>query len=187
MTEATEHLDVIVAGGGMAGLSCAIFLARANLRVALFDKAQSSLRRVERVNNYLGFPEGIGGAELLDLGRRQAERFDVTLVDADISSAVKRDDGFMVRAGEREYATSYLVLASNKRTDLAKQLGLELGGFGDRFVSVDGDGRTKIQGLYAVGRITGLPSQAVISAGDGAKTAIAIIQQVRGAYYVDHD
>lgn len=183
----SEHFDVIVAGGGMAGLSCALFLARAQVRVAIFDRAQSSLRRVERVNNYLGFPEGVGGAELLDLGKRQAQRFGATFTEGDITSVRLQNGGFAVSVGEREYESTYLVLASNKRTDLALKLGLTLGGFGNKFVEVDAQGETAVPGCYAVGRITGHPSQAVISAGDGAKTAIALIQKIRGEYYVDHD
>ena len=185
--ESVNHFDVIVAGGGMAGLSCALFLARANVRVAIFDRAQSSLRRVVRVNNYLGFPEGIGGAELLDLGKRQVQRFGATFVEEDITSVTGRNGGFAVSVGDREYESTYLVLASNKRTDLALKLRLALGGFGNKFVAVDADGQTAVAGCYAVGRITGHPSQAVISAGDGAKTAISLIQKVRGEYYIDHD
>lgn len=178
---------VIVAGGGAAGLSCALFLARGNVRTAVFDRGQSSLRRVSRVNNYLGFPEGIGGAELLDLGRRQAERFGARVFDNDITAVRKSEAGFEVDCGGENYTCTYFVLASNKRTDLAVQLGLTLGGFGNKFVSVDRNGRTTVEGCYAVGRITELPSQAIVSAGDGAKTAIAIIQKIRGEYYVDHD
>jgi len=185
--EVKNHFDVIVAGGGMAGLSCALFLARAQVRVAIFDRAQSSLRRVARVNNYLGFPEGIGGAELLDLGKRQAQRFGATIVEEDITDVSRQNGGFAVLVGDREYESTYLVLASNKRTDLALKLGLALGGFGNKFVEVDGDGQTPVAGCYAVGRITGHPSQAVISAGDGAKTAIGLIQKIRGEYYIDHD
>ena len=55
------------------------------------------------------------------------------------------------------------------------------------FVAVDPDGMTAIPDCYAVGRITGLPSQAAISSGDGARVAIGIIQRIRGGYYVDHD
>ena len=85
------------------------------------------------------------------------------------------------------YEADFALLASNKRTDIARSLGLELGGFGSKFVSVDANGQTVVDRCYATGRITGLPSQAIISAGDGAKVAIAIIQRIRGGYYVDHD
>ena len=87
----------------------------------------------------------------------------------------------------KSYGCRFVVLSSNKRTDLATQLGLALGGHGGRFVAVDEDGHTAVPGCFAAGRITGKPSQAVIAAGDGARVAIAIIQQLRGGYYVDHD
>jgi thioredoxin reductase (NADPH) len=186
VSDATSF-DVLIIGGGMAGLSCALFAARANLAVAVFDQGRSSLRRVERVYNYLGFPEGVGGSELIELGRRQAERFGAVFFDLDVARVERRADGFLITAGDRDFGSRFVVLAANKRTDLATQLGLPLGGFGNRFVSVDGDGQTAIPGIYAIGRITGLPSQAVISAGEGARTAIAIVQKIRGEYYVDHD
>jgi thioredoxin reductase (NADPH) len=179
--------DVIVAGGGAAGLSAAIFLSRASVSVAVFDQAESSLRRVEKVYNYLGFPDGVGGAELLTLGRRQAERFGARIFDERLDSVARTSEAFSARAGGADYSSTYFVLASNKRTDLAAGLGLTLGGFGDRFVAVDGLGATAIDRCYAAGRITGQPSQAIVSAGDGAKVAIAIIERIRGGYYVDHD
>ena len=179
--------DVVVAGGGAAGLSAAIFLARAGVGVAVFDKAESSLRRVERINNYLGFPDGIGGTDLLVLGRRQAERFGAEVRDMGVESVAAGQEGFAVRAGGEEHRCSYFVIASNKRTDLALSLGLELGGFGGRFVTTDESGATAVDRCYAAGRITGQPSQAVISAGDGARVAISIIERIRGGYYVDHD
>jgi len=184
---AADRFDTVIAGGGAAGLSCALFLARAKQRVAVFDRAESSLRRVERVNNYLGFEEGIGGADLLERARAQAQRFGASIFDLDIDRVMQRDGGFVVRAGERELQCAHFVLASNKRTDLAVALGLALGGHGGRFVEVDPQGRTRVERCWATGRITGLPSQAIVSAGHGAQVAINIIEQVRGEYYVDHD
>ena len=60
-----EEFDAVIVGGGMAGLSAGVFLGRAGVRTYLLDAGESSLRRVERVNNYIGFPDGIGGAELI--------------------------------------------------------------------------------------------------------------------------
>ncbi len=179
--------EVAIVGGGIAGLTAALFLGRAGVHTILLDSGESSLRRVSVVNNYLGFPDGVGGPELLDLGRKQVERFGA-LVRADRADAVSRGDGvFSIDVAGERIACRYLVLASNKRTDLAVALGLELGGFGDKFVAVGPDGMTAIPDCYAVGRITGLPSQAAISSGDGARVAIAIVQRIRGGYYVDHD
>ena len=182
-----NEYDVIIAGGGVAGLSAAIFLARAGVATALFDQGESSLYRVSRVNNYLGFPEGIGGAELLQRGKDQAQRFGATVIGARLETVTSGDGSFEVRAGGHAYRAKYFILASNKRTDLATALGLQLGGHGSRFVSVGPDGMTQIPDCYAVGRITGKPSQAVVSAGDGARVAIGIIERMRGGYYVDHD
>ena len=177
-----------IAGGGVAGLSSAIFLARAGISVALFDQAESSLYRVSKIRNYLGFPDGVGGPDLLTLGKAQAAQAGAKVFDEGINSVARTDgDGFEVRTSARTLRGTRFILASNKRTDLAAALGIPLGGHGGRFVSVDADGQTAVPGAYAVGRITGLPSQAIISAGDGARVAIAIIQTIRGSYYVDHD
>ena len=182
-----EQYAVVIIGGGVAGLSAAIFLARAKVSSAIFDQGESSLYRVSRVNNYLGFPDGISGASLLDVGRRQAQSFGAALFDENVRSIERAPDGFTVVTDGRTVRADYLVLASNKRTDIATSLGLELGGHGGRFVTVDACGRTPIERCSAVGRITGAPSQAIVSAGDGARVAIDIIQQIRGGYYVDHD
>jgi thioredoxin reductase (NADPH) len=182
-----EEFEAVIVGGGMAGLSAGVFLGRAGVRTCLLDAGESSLRRVERVNNYIGFPDGIGGSELIDRGREQALRFGAGISDENVLSIDIEAPGFVVRTGTRSYGCRFVVLSSNKRTDLATQLGLALGGHGGRFVSVDEDGRTTVPGCFAAGRITGKPSQAVIAAGDGARVAIAIVQQLRGGYYVDHD
>lgn len=182
-----EHYSVAVVGGGVAGLSAALFLARAKISVAAFDQAESSLYRVSRVNNYLGFPQGVAGAELIEQGRRQAAQFGAAIFNVNVLGVERDGGGFRIKADSMNTTAEYLILASNKRTDIARALGLELGGFGGKFVSVDANGQTAIERCYAIGRITGMPSQAIVSAGDGARVAIAIIQRIRGGYYVDHD
>jgi thioredoxin reductase len=189
---------VAIIGGGVAGLSAALFLARAKVTAAVYDQHESSLYRVSRVNNYLGFPAGVAGAELIDLGRRQAQLFGAGTIDADVvrvsridelvdSTAASAEDVFRIETTGGEDTAAFVLLASNKRTDIATSLGLELGGHGARFVTVDEHGQTAVDRLYAAGRIAGLPSQAIVSAGDGARVAISIIERVRGGYYVDHD
>lgn len=182
-----ERVDAVIGGGGAGGLSCALFLARAGVRVAVFDDGASSLRRVSVVYNYLGFPDGVGGGELLDLGAVQARRFGAEFIPERLERVTRDGDVFVTSTATRELTAAYFVIASNKRTDLATALGLQLGGFGGRFVETSADGATAVDRCYATGRITGMPSQAIVSAGHGAQVAIAIIQRMRGEYYVDHD
>ncbi len=76
--------DVIIVGGGPSGLTTAIYAARENLDTLVIDSkglgGQAGV--TEKLDNYPGFPEGIGGAELADRFVRQAERYDVEMLQA---------------------------------------------------------------------------------------------------------
>lgn len=71
----TKPWDAVIIGGGIAGLSAAIYLARAKRETLVVDAGRSLARWVPDVENYLGFPKGIKGEELLERGRKQAEHF----------------------------------------------------------------------------------------------------------------
>jgi thioredoxin reductase len=185
-----EHtFDVLIVGGGMAGMSAAVFLQRAGLKTVAFDTRKSRLMDVSRVNNYPGFPEGLPGPELLALARKHAERFGALVKDERLEALKVEADGTFSAAsqsGER-YRAPRLLIASNKDTAAATDLGLALAGFKGKFIHHDGKGRTPVKNAYVCGRITEIPSQAVIAAGDGASVAITMIQDLRGEYYIDHD
>ncbi len=72
-----ERYDVVIAGSGPAGLTCALYCARAGFSVAALDRgmAGGQLAMTEWIDNYPGFPEGIGGAALGELMNNQALRF----------------------------------------------------------------------------------------------------------------
>lgn len=181
-------VDIVIVGGGLAGLSAAIFLARADLKTVVFDAGASTIRPISTVNNYLGFPEGIPGEELLARARKQAERFGATIHQERAEAVTTGDDGtFAVRSPSGELVARVLLIASNKDTAVAKGLGLPLGGRKGRFLTHDGAGRSRVKNVYVCGRITEHPSQAAISVGNGALVALTIIQDLRGEYYVDHD
>lgn len=186
----SEHdFDVLIVGGGLSGLSAAIFTSRAGLRTVVFDKSESTIAKVSMVNNYLGFPEGIPGAELIERGRKQAQRFGATIKLERVEELRREPDGTFVARSEsgEQYRGPRVIIGSNKNVKAAADLGLELTGFKGRFIHHDGKGRTPVKNAYVCGRITEAPSQSTISVGDGAATAITLISDLRGEYYVDHD
>ncbi len=76
MTAKTEPVDALIVGGGPAGLSEAIYLARYNRSVLVLDGARGRSTHRQRNHNYLGFPDGIPASELRALGCKQLEHYE---------------------------------------------------------------------------------------------------------------
>lgn len=93
-----NDFDVGVVGGGPAGLAAAVAVGRMNRRAVVFEAGTPRTAHAPCYHNYLGFPEGISGERLLDLGRRHAERWGATIVNAAITGAVRTD-----RTGRRRF------------------------------------------------------------------------------------
>src|SRR5690242_8806188 len=83
----SRRSEVIIIGGGIAGLSAAIYLGRAKRDTLVIDSGKSMARWEPDVQNYLGFPDGISGEELLRRARAQARRYHVKFVRDEILSA----------------------------------------------------------------------------------------------------
>jgi thioredoxin reductase (NADPH) len=73
-------LDCLIVGGGPAGLTAAIYLARFRRRIMIVDAGYSRALLIPRTNNFPGFPDGISGAELLERLRRQLSRYEIEMV-----------------------------------------------------------------------------------------------------------
>ena len=108
--------DLIVLGGGPAGLTSAIYAAREGLATLVIERSgvggQAGV--TQEIENYPGFPTTISGAELADRLQRQAERFDVEILAAQEVTSVARDGDILavkVQSGE-EYCAPALILAT---------------------------------------------------------------------------
>ncbi|MDQ3198019.1 MAG: NAD(P)/FAD-dependent oxidoreductase [Verrucomicrobiota bacterium] len=110
--EKSDRREVIVIGGGVAGLSAAIYLGRAERDTLVIDAGHSMARWEPEVQNYLGFPKGVGGEDLIRYGRQQAKRYQVEFAKDEVKSVSKRKEGFFLRGRCRSYRTNRLLLAT---------------------------------------------------------------------------
>lgn len=81
---AEDFYDLVVVGGGPAGLGAAVYGASEGLRTVLVERlaAGGQAGQSSRIENYLGFPDGVSGAQLTDRARRQAQKFGAELITA---------------------------------------------------------------------------------------------------------
>ena len=108
-----DRYDAVIVGGGPAGLSAAIYLARACRSVTLFEAEKPGRSDWGQLNhNYLGFPDGISIVDLCARGRAQAERFGVRIQDAVVETVEQDTRGFKVTAAGRVHHGRGLVLAT---------------------------------------------------------------------------
>ena len=104
--------EVIIVGGGIAGLSAAIYLGRAQRNVLVVDSGHSMAKWEPSVENYLGFPKGVDGEELLKNGRTQAKRYEAELVEDEVGRAKREKGGFVLRGRKATYRCERLLLAT---------------------------------------------------------------------------
>jgi thioredoxin reductase (NADPH) len=107
--------DCVIIGGGPAGLSAAIYLARFNRSVIVADHGSGRSTTHETNDNYLGFPEGIRSTDLRDLGRRQAERFGAEFIECKIEDVSRTEDGFRAACDGIELHGRTLIFATGVR------------------------------------------------------------------------
>ncbi len=122
--EMSNHYKVVIIGSGPAGLTAALYAGRANLSPIVFEGIQpgGQLTITTDVENYPGFPGGVLGPEMMDLFRKQAQRFDAQSVFQEVTGIDFSRRPFHVRAGEEDYLADTVIISTGAT---AKLLGLE--------------------------------------------------------------
>ena len=119
--------NVVIVGSGPAGHTAAIYSARANLTPFMFEgyviggSAGGQLTTTTDVENYPGFPEGIEGPELMQLFRKQSERFGTEMVQEDVISVDFSQRPFVLKSESREVKAHSVIISTGAT---AKRMGV---------------------------------------------------------------
>jgi len=109
----TDFYDLIVVGGGPAGLGSAVYGASEGLRTVLVERqaAGGQAGQSSRIENYLGFPDGVSGAQLTDRARRQAIKFGAEMLAArDVTALEIQGSSRVVRFGDGSSIAAHAVI-----------------------------------------------------------------------------
>lgn len=109
--------EVIIIGGGPAGLTAGIYTGRARLKTLLVEKLihGGQMMTTDLVENYPGFPEGISGPELSDRMRKQAERFGLEIMTGEVQDLKFGDGAHTVVLEDREFTAGVVIIATGAR------------------------------------------------------------------------
>lgn len=111
MDEENRQYDVVILGSGPGGLQAALHAARTNLRVAVLGRAKKSSLYKAHIENYCCMEGVVTGEEILEQGRRQAEKFGAVFLEEDVLSLNKHDDGrFMVKLESGQEVSAWSII-----------------------------------------------------------------------------
>ncbi|MFD9697462.1 FAD-dependent oxidoreductase [Lentzea sp. NPDC059081] len=190
-----DFYDLIVVGGGPAGLGAAVYGGSEGLRTVLVERIATGGQAgtSSRIENYLGFPDGVSGGQLTERARRQAVKFGVELLTTrDVVSLERRGAARVVRFGDgTELAAHTVILATGVSYRLLNAPGLgELTGRGVFYGASTTEGPNCAgQDVYLVGGANSAGQAAVYFSGHARKVVILVrgdsLEQSMSRYLID--
>lgn len=115
-------LDTLIIGGGPAGLTAAIYLARYRRNFRLIDAGQSRAALIPISHNHAGFPEGIGGKDLLARMAKQARKFGAPITSGTVSKLEQRSDRTFIAAVDGKELSARTILLATGVVDIEPDL-----------------------------------------------------------------
>ncbi|WP_255151541.1 NAD(P)/FAD-dependent oxidoreductase [Halorarius halobius] len=183
--------DAVVVGGGPAGTTAGVFLARYGLDTVLFDRGAGALPRAAFLENYPGFPAGIDPETLQALLRDHLDEVGCDRIEETVERIDRVDGRFRVETTDRTTTADYVVAAawydgSYLRPTTGEAAFHEHVHHGEREERFDpdypdADGRTPVEGLYAAAPSGDRNDQAIVAAGHGAHVARCLVEDHRRA------
>ncbi len=104
--------SIVIIGGGPAGLSAAIYAARANIDTTVLYRDGGALSKTDRIENYFGFAEPVSGPVLLERGQAQAARLGARLIEAEATGIEYAAQGFLVKSTAGAFSADAVILAT---------------------------------------------------------------------------
>ncbi len=110
----TQHADVVIIGGGPAGLTAGIYTGRAQLTTLILEKGLpgGQIAQTEEVENYPGFDEAVSGPELSQRMVRQAEKFGAKILMEEVQGLARQGDEFVVTGYDGQYRARAVIIAT---------------------------------------------------------------------------
>ena len=108
-----DTYDVIIIGGGAAGLTAGIYTCRAGLKTLMLERLMpgGQVINAESIENFPGFPDGISGAEIGPLMQQQAMNYGLQIQLGEVDELAKDGDDWRVSAWGQEYTSKAVIIA----------------------------------------------------------------------------
>ena len=108
-----DNFDVVIVGGGLAGMTAGMYAARYGLKTALVERMMggASIINIDKIENFPGFPEGISGAELAPAVQEQAMNAGVEFIMGETSSIARNGDYRVVSSDAGEIRAKAVIVA----------------------------------------------------------------------------